>query len=875
MMFFTFLSEIYGLMCNCDPKDLKCIENCKKNNTNQNNNNLLAQSIINSKNPENSRNSLDHKDTAQVNENDTQLKSSKLIDEQKNDKNIKTLHILANQNANSDKSVQNQIKTEKNIQSSQAREPLKILNDSSKLKKSDNNNQKQTTIIPSSLDNIKKIQSDTNYIPQGNTLEMNQDMEGSTKKMNVQNVLENSKISSIKPVMQESDIISIAPQNAISEIDENQDISPDIAVISDLNANQIQTSTAEKSFLPIESPKRPEFIVIPESYFQKASISSTQSNKKTEMNQILSQIVSLIQESQHNPNIDGFINESPQIFDGIDTEHEYLRNSDFYKKLCNQKNFNQNFCITNNNTNLRPKPAYLNMNDRNLHSNPCFFLELLDEYTKGINFLSPDLKKQISKIKNKFVQRYSDELKRCGGETESSNERTKYITKTKGFLDGITDIFRPDSVNRQNEKDTANLIYDSFNDDANKLMDSGNNDDDIITITKSITLDPDDTKQINRNKTVTKTVTLEPEQNQKVFGNYNMTPLKSTINEEDISRSKSFSFQPQLTETITSTITTTRIVINTSYVNEIPSTQINQNNIQFSAKTFSTSMKNTATSSIITDSVQKSSDSGIDFLSILKQLEEPEVKIQSTGENKQMDLIKEIHSFLQELKTKSSNSQSNYNSFSKSTEISSDLRTVTITKTVDKNTISQFSSIEKKQNEQKNTSDLTTVQIEKSIDKSVILNEIKAEQEELKKKINEMLENNNKSLLNYQIEEKNNNAENKKLTIDHINDDKNEYNVGNKEIKLEIVPDMKKNDSAIKYQRNKSDVPKISTISKKELDNRISKSISHETTKQYFQSLVLTHKPRNEEDSNIKIKIEDNSDSNTDNEKVIIKSIED
>lgn len=239
-------------------------------------------------------------------------------------------------------------------------------------------------------------------------------------------------------------------------------------------------------------------------------------NGSNRNNDILAQIISLVTNTQ-NPNTMAV--PARNMNDGIDTEHGYLRNSGFGGGQTNIDPACKNdvSCmqiidfLRNRHNNLK------NTNKREQNSDPCLFYKLLQDYLKGVNFLSPDIKQELGRLKGKFVKIYRAELRSCL-DAEDMTSRTPYSTQTRGILDGIIDFFkqsndtgaeRPGLLfdemdNSRNRKQPHNMLKE------NKEMDiSGNIDESGIdlTLTKYVTVDAGSYDAQN-GKTVTKTVTV-------------------------------------------------------------------------------------------------------------------------------------------------------------------------------------------------------------------------------------------------------------------------------------------------------------------------------------------------------------------------------
>lgn len=212
-------------------------------------------------------------------------------------------------------------------------------------------------------------------------------------------------------------------------------------------------------------------------------------------------------------NFDAFlpINFGDQNVDTIDTEHDYLRKQNRPDQIVNSQLSNCNEPVnspgrvsygdmnhlTHNHQNSRNKqnmdtqdilkPTRPDLGD-GLKTDPCLFVKIFEEYSKGINFLSPKMKKEILQIKNDFMKQYKDELVYC--KHDSTETKTVNYTTTRGMLDSIKDGLGIDQrngssgggsnlfgnsgrlsfikvpVNEETQKKLdGNLIFDTFEDE--------------------------------------------------------------------------------------------------------------------------------------------------------------------------------------------------------------------------------------------------------------------------------------------------------------------------------------------------------------------------------------------------------------------------
>ncbi|KRH95315.1 hypothetical protein M153_100086662 [Pseudoloma neurophilia] len=370
--------------------------------------------------------------------------------------------------------------------------------------------------------------------------------------------------------------------------------------------------------------------------------------------------------------------------DPIDTEHEYLRRCSQSVKNCqidqcdspNRRilsNIEQNHDPEKFHNHIREEKNVGNLDDfRNsrtdshpdlentLKTDPCLFLRIFDEYSKGLNFLTPRMKKSIREIKNDFMKEYKDELIYC----KHDNTETKTInyTTTRGIWDGIKDVLRingrDDQMrskntnssrlnNKDNEKNDENLkgqlIYDTFQNDQNlkprnsaqKQEQSEEHEEEIDghpVIVRTVYIDDKDTDNLHENQTITKTVTF-PHPNKKTINE-----KKKSGNEEDqanekpeISQSVSISIRTvTVTETVTTSINDERKNSERKSFRPVSQT-VTQSDFASQREPTETKTVDKLDRKVLKkkESDQKKedqSDASHDFLGILKQLEE----VQST-----------------------------------------------------------------------------------------------------------------------------------------------------------------------------------------------------------------------------------------------------
>ncbi|ELQ74041.1 hypothetical protein THOM_3043 [Trachipleistophora hominis] len=461
-------------------------------------------------------------------------------------------------------------------------------------------------------------------------------------------------------------------------------------------------------------------------------------------NDLLAQLVTLIGNIQ-NPNT--VVRPISNAGDGIDTEHRYLTNN-----IANDNKMNYSDTQCKNDVScMQIKDLQMGRNNQNgaeerrmRNSDPCLFYKTLVDYTKDINFLSPDMKKELNRIKSKFVDRYRTELKTCLGLADEIAEvRTRYATTTRGFLDGIVDFFKDNGTNGK-RTDRPRLLFDEIN-NINGLGGSGDRDErnrnsnflenregsnDDITITRYVTLDNDDKISIFGNKTITKTVTVskDPKKEAERIKSNNQidkqiskrdivqdySPEKKENKDKDSTLSKNMqddsaemkttnesqsssktstgleTSTAEKTSTVTKTLTKSTTITITQDVSHSYSSvsKTPEKTKSLSSDSPSLSASISSSTDVSNTSVKITSDDGLDVLSFIKKLDSKNyTTTKHANDNK---ILESIYSIIIEIKndegvkkTKKYEKATQYSV--KSTEMM--VSTLTITQTVDKELI--------------------------------------------------------------------------------------------------------------------------------------------------------------------------------------------
>lgn len=671
-------------------------------------------------------------------------------------------------------------------------------------------------------------------------------------------------------------------------------------------------------------------------------------------NDILAQLITLIN-SQQNPNT--IARPGANAGGGIDTEHRYLRNSGMDN---NQANYNDTQC-KNDVSCMQIKDLQMGGNKRDSmedrqkrNSDPCLFYKMLVDYSKDINFLSPDMKKELNRIKSKFIERYRSELKSCLGMVDEIGEvRTRYATKTKGIFDGIVDFFKDNSTNSRNTE-RPGLLFDEINnvnglgstaerlDTNSELSENSDGWSNDITITRYVTLDGNDKLAILGSKTITKTVTvsedLRSENEEK--GSRSNDQVAKRVYKRDISQdnspkerengdadnnseknSQNESYGASSTKETgnsytTSTVQETSAVEKTSTVTQtltksttITITQDSSSSYSFTSQTHenakssysdSTSLHTSSSSSpgVSNTNARTVSGDNLDILSFMKRLDANNyTTAKDTNGN---NILESIYSIIIEIKNDEvvGKTKSREKSVSASTSTDKAVSTLTIMQTVDKQLIGQTGRA--------NRNGMNTTTVTKTIEQPVtprvgtinnqenILKEIREEQKLLIEKLKDFLDQKEqKKLENTQpaspkmfdsiystvdIKTIKPAIENMKKSIGAF---KKEFKVDS-DINIEIVsksPSIGFFSQTLSvpdtiYSSVIADAKEHRTLSGSDTET-ISLSVPTETVEpensmQYYKTIVLRHKSGENDKENIKIRIEDKSESNSDVEKVVV-----
>lgn len=673
-------------------------------------------------------------------------------------------------------------------------------------------------------------------------------------------------------------------------------------------------------------------------------------------NDILAQLITLIN-SQQNPNTIAL--PGVNAGGGIDTEHRYLRNSGMDN---NQTNYNDTQC-KNDVSCMQIKDLQMRGNNQNSmedrqkrNSDPCLFYKMLVDYSKDINFLSPDMKKELNRIKSKFIDRYRSELKSCLGMVDEIGEvKTRYATKTKGIFDGIVDFFRDNGTNSRNTE-RPGLLFDEINNvnglgstaerlDTSRDSELSENSDgwsNDITITRYVTLDGNDKLAILGSKTITKTVTvsedLKSENDEKrsksndqvakkVYkrdisqdrspkerenGNTDNNSAKNSQNESSGASSTKETGNSYTTSTVqeTSTMEKTSTVTQTlTKSTTITITQDSSSSYSFTSQTYesakssysdSTSLHTSSSSSSSVSNTNAKTVSGdnLDILSFMKRLDANNyTTAKDTNGN---NILESIYSIIIEIKNDEivGKTKSREKSASSSTSPDKTVSTLTITQTVDKQLIGQTRKVNR------NGMNITTVtkMIEQSATPHVdtinnqenILKEIREDQKLLIEKLKDFLDEREQKKLEdtrsasprvfdsiystVDIKTIKPAIENMKKSIGAF---KKEFKVGS-DINIEIVSEspsigLFSQTLSVPYTIYSSviaDAKEYRALSGSDTEMiSLSASIEivePENSMQYYKTIVLRHKSGENDKENVKIRIEDQSESNSDVEKVVV-----
>lgn len=960
-----------------DMKDSKLTERTNMENiTDQDANNSIINAL---------RQKSSLSNTTKGNEKETSEKAAKLNENKRSAETPKKSNLVSTGNGISAGSQQRLLTPNKS----------EGINNVSNLSEKINNNNKQenTNLINqvltngSSLNSLRNIRVHPDSIAQSNVL--------NNKKVNLTS--NNTGSANNSEIAQDQMLVSKNGMESAKVVDNKQANKLGVTnnnLVEDTNVILAQVPSTQ----PIHREQVPDIVIkndpggslpiinapmapvdsTPNAIIQEIPTSLPSPSGNQENSEVLAQVLSLVKNLQNPVTVAPPQKMAPS---GIDTEHRYLGSGG---PGFNDENNDASICNKDISClqimDLKRKKNFQDDMDskKERRSDPCLFYKMIDEYSKGINFLSPEIKKELNRLKGKFFKKYSNDLKNCSEISDHNPTSTLYSVTTRGFLDGIVDYFKESNTNSKTAEKPG-LIFDEFN-NANNLENSTNslnqhekgsgtkadlNQD--ITITKFVTLDKNDKIDMINRKTITKTVTIgggpineqddnkndsstepnisEPDDNPRDISETEEDQKGESTNKNNAgpenSQSESKSPQSKMslskstilkTTTLKKTVTETKTITITQGSGGSAHPSISATESKKASKSISSSMP--ASSQSIDG--KPSSDSNADIFEFFKKLDENSYKSDSVS-TVTNDILKSIYLIIQEMNSDRINKKSEgKRPFSQN--VSAPISSSTISQTVAKGSIQDTKTLtagEKARvtitmgepgqetitvSEQgqetatigeKDTKTITVSEKEpetvtivqklsselepkKIIEHEKILKEIRKDQQKILRNMQDLAKENKKepspSAAVFGNHPVSIDPKNTKPPIDSmtqsIADLKNKF-INDLGLNIEIITELPSLSSGVSAfspvstsgieKKNVRDDPekKESTINKAVKLNKnaletTSKTEEPEKTPDYFQTVVLTHKSPNEEKENIKIKIEDNSESTRDEEKIEI-----